>query len=175
VDVIEPEVSVRENSLQDILWLEIQRNHSMKLEIPNTSLWFWESDLIAVTGSDFCHEYEIKISRADFRADANKKNKHRILKSATGGPNYFWYVCMPGIIDEADVPKYAGLIHLIPAKLNVRHRTGYNTVVKATTVMKIIKQAPRRHATKMKDKGKDFIARGLMLRYWSLRCKNDIT
>ena len=59
-------------------------------------------------------EYEIKISTRDFRADRTKRKKHdaldqRMTLSKRGLPNYFVYVCPPGIIEPEEVPNYAGL------------------------------------------------------------------
>jgi hypothetical protein len=119
----------------------------------------WESDYFCVSSSGYTIEVEVKISKADFRADFEKA-KHGLFKEVllkkpytlenrgsgfeynqmyqwneetkiavkTGYtkhectrikisnletiicPNKFWYACPEGIITEATIPRYAGLI-----------------------------------------------------------------
>ena len=47
-----------------------------------------ESDFLSFLPSGFCYEVEIKISRADFKADF-KKEKHSVHRTNEGGGNYF--------------------------------------------------------------------------------------
>lgn len=55
-------------------------HHTHRLFCPNTTTVFpWEADLVSLTRAGLSHEFEIKISRADFRADFKKEEKHRIL------------------------------------------------------------------------------------------------
>jgi len=91
---------------------------------PNVHLFGWESDIIALTGAGYVVEYEIKISRGDYRRDREKK-RHRILlshvKTADGGmrsakfPCRFFYACPPGLISEDSLPPYAGLVYVTPS------------------------------------------------------------
>lgn len=164
----ESRLVVNEKAFQNALYLDLQTKHP--IIVPNVHLHFWEADLIGITGSDFVHEYEIKLSKSDFRADFNKKTKHNHLKGRRG-PNYFWYVCPPGLLTVEDMPEYAGLIQIVPNKLNRSHRISYGECERAATSIEVIKQAPRLHDGKITLKGKHFLARGLMLRYWSQRCK----
>lgn len=97
----------------------------------------WESDFVYLTKTGYLNEYEIKISRGDYKADFKKVDKHELLKSrkvpiypATWRqgygynpedepryvyrnyiPNYFWYVCPWNMIKENETPPYAGLIY----------------------------------------------------------------
>ena len=87
------------------------------LSVPNCYLYIWESDIFNVTKSDYAIEYEIKVSRSDFFADFNKVDKHKRLEEQylakgfkTRTPNKFYYVVPDGLIDEEEVPEYAGLI-----------------------------------------------------------------
>lgn len=121
--------------------------------------WF-ESDFAVVTQrSFFWHEFEIKVSVSDYRADFRKGNdsrrqkyegpypnwyycpwsepKHATLaRKATPGPNYFWFVMPEAIAFKVKIPKYAGL--LIHRDEKARHLK-----------IKIAKPAPRRHREKV--------------------------
>ena len=82
---------------------------------------FEESDVIAVSSSDVVKEFEIKISRSDFKADFKKKRKHDQLENPAKYrreciPNKFYYVCPEGLIKPEEVPEYAGLIYVVPTK-----------------------------------------------------------
>lgn len=54
----------------------------------------WESDKLIITKSGYTYEFEVKISRSDFKADfKHKKDKHIILGSSITGEKYmpsFW-------------------------------------------------------------------------------------
>ncbi|MDX2187737.1 MAG: hypothetical protein SFV32_12450 [Opitutaceae bacterium] len=107
-----------------------------------TPFRWWECDVCEVTRAGFLREYEIKISRADFFADAAKEhreflsyrqtmeefnlsgvmpaakreklNKHDLLaKGDPRGPVQFWYVTPVGLIQPSELPAFAGLIELI--------------------------------------------------------------
>ena len=49
--------------------------------IPNICLYGWEADFLSVTRAGYTHEYEIKVTKADFRADAVKTEKHQIVET----------------------------------------------------------------------------------------------
>jgi hypothetical protein len=79
-----------------------------------------ECDVISVSKSDYIYEYEVKISRADYKKDFIKEtysynkiihqNKKKELKNFTT-THYFNFVSRDLItIDE--VPDYAGLIYI---------------------------------------------------------------
>jgi hypothetical protein len=63
-------------------------------------------------------------------------------------PNRFYYACPPGIIDPADLPKYAGLIHA---------SNQYDA--------RIIRQAPLMHKRYLLD---EKMAKKLLLKFWYL-------
>lgn len=110
-----------------------------KYKLYNLYVFGWESDCLLLTKSGYWYEFEIKISRSDFKNDfKNKGDKHRILGtiSDTKKPNYFYYVVPEGLIQVDEIPSYAGLIYIN----EYRHRT-------------IVKQAPVLH--KVKNNPKD--------------------
>lgn len=101
----------------------------------------WESDFFMVNTGGYTYEVEIKVTKSDFKADAQKVDKHNILKNGTypsktgyyradvpssskdgidwvttqkpwdRRPNKFFYAVPEGMIDPADVPDYAGLMY----------------------------------------------------------------
>lgn len=81
----------------------------------------WEADLIEVNSMDFITEFEVKVSKQDFKMDLlHKEEKHnhfRTLHDLSMLPNYFNYVCPEGMIKEEEVPEYAGLMYVVKRNL----------------------------------------------------------
>jgi hypothetical protein len=101
--------------------------------MPNYHFRWYEADLIYITQRNYSTEFEIKISRADFRNDFNKTcgmiPKWQYLMEGKG-TNYFYYVVPKGIIKVEEVPPYAGLVEI---NLDGRRKVDY------------LKTAPRLH------------------------------
>jgi hypothetical protein len=88
-----------------------------------------ECDVISISKSDYIYEYEVKISKSDFKADF-KKDKHKLMENAGVKekvikenniiikdiwyltPNYFSFVVPEDLISIQDIPDYAGLIYM---------------------------------------------------------------
>jgi hypothetical protein len=147
-----------ESEIQDILYREFCEKKSHPMTIPNCKALGTpgEADLISVTKSHFVHEFEIKLSNADYVSEfRNKKRKHRILENGgtrkryDASANYFWYVAPPNVIDS--VPEYAGHIEILNGELTVK------------------KQASRIHSEPMTERERRYIERGLSIRYWNDR------
>ena len=87
-----------------------------------TGMGLSECDVISVSKSDYIYEYEIKISRSDFKKDFIKEKHNHILNEkftyARKGEqlfrvcNYFNYVVPRDLISLDEVPEYAGLIYI---------------------------------------------------------------
>lgn len=115
--------------------------------IPNyTPKGWWECDLFELTEAAFFREYEIKISRADFKSDASKSQtrahwrtnlyanaaelettdtKHSLLaERSVRGPSNFSFVVPDGLIEPSELPEWAGLIYASASKGN--HRPPWN-------------------------------------------------
>jgi hypothetical protein len=109
--------------------LAIQFISGCRYVVPNMHNFFGEMDFFIVRRSGYSEEFEIKISKADFRADNKKAKKHAFYNKAfTGGdlfiqyygtkakkniPNRFSYVVPESLdIKPEDVPEYAGLCEL---------------------------------------------------------------
>lgn len=104
-------MSLTKEIQQTICKAEIQKGN---LVAENFNYFFTgELDVISVAKSGYVSEYEVKVSRSDFKADA-KKNKwyyFDIQLTPKYIPNYFTYVCPIGLILEADLKPYMGLIY----------------------------------------------------------------
>lgn len=144
-----------ERLIQNKLYVEFEsRRH--RLIVPNTTLLGWESDLVSVTAAGFLCEYEIKISRSDFRADL-KKIRHRILDASMinekhRGPAYFYYAVPCDMVGVEELPEYAGLIYVHP-------------------ILQIIKKAPRLNKGKITEHQVAWLQRSIMARFWKERLK----
>ncbi|MCU0329045.1 MAG: MmcB family DNA repair protein [Chitinophagales bacterium] len=83
----------------------------------------WEIDVCALNKTLYLTEYEVKISRSDFKADA-KKRKWIYYKKRMENfiPNYFYYACPQDLIAKEEIPEYAGLIYITPKGLDIIKR-----------------------------------------------------
>ena len=72
----------------------------------------WEMDVCAVNKNGYVTEYEVKVSKQDFKSDS-KKTKWQFYQSRvqTLIPNYFYYCCPDGVIVESELPDFAGLLY----------------------------------------------------------------
>ena len=133
------------------------------LSIPRftPSRWF-ECDVMIVTRAGLWHEFEIKLSFADFRADRKKKLKHAILSGRTSrlagheGPNRFWYV-VPEEISAAvwaELPAWSGLA------IVKRYGNGHGWLHRVV-------RAPRLHAVPATARMIDQANRAMPWRMWN--------
>lgn len=106
-----------------------------------TIMGLQECDVLSVSKSDYIYEWEIKISRSDFKKDFQKP-KHtmitegKFIKESKKGtqylvPNYFYFVMTENLIPVEDIPEYAGLIWVTESQQFV-----------------MVKKAPMIHKTK---------------------------
>lgn len=105
--------------------------HSTKdyMYVSNSFVFSEESDFLSFSYQDIAHEFEIKVSRTDYFKDF-KKRKHRLMEMLTDKktapydekavikdlPNKFSFIVPEGLIDKSEVPKYAGLYHVIQSE-----------------------------------------------------------
>lgn len=145
--------------------------------VPNIFLWSpFESDFVRVTKSGYAIEYEIKLSRADFKADFKKsrlkyegfvnrkaqyssKSKHDLLLEGFG-PTEFYYVFPAGLMDISEVPEWAGIIEVTELKSDL-YRNGVRTTVLCT------RKAKRLNKTPIEDSKIKEIYVSCYYRYWS--------
>lgn len=151
-----------ERDIQIALYWYRVRISGYPMILPNTYMYNWESDLLYISKERYVTEYEIKLSRADFLADKNKIDKHRILSLGYMGPKFFYYVCPIGLIKESEIPTYSGLAYVSPDKYTYDQNC-----------VKIIKRAPQRKVSKISDqKMEQFYKKGI-IRYWDLLTKGQ--
>lgn len=134
---------------------------TQKYVMENLYVFGWESDKLIETRSGLIYEFEIKISKADFKNDfKNKEDKHKVLKSkqyanlfeeyfsvrSDKKPNYFYYAVPEGMITVDEVPEYAGLIYILSedAKADMNGKYVFNRFY-------IVKNAPKLHSIKYTD------------------------
>lgn len=103
------------------------RGHPYDIIIPNFYYGSYEMDLFKLSSSGFVSEYEIKVSRGDFRNDFKKGKTVYVPGSADNWRdcwqkvnkhdnidkekiNRFWFVIPAGLIELKEVPKHAGLL-----------------------------------------------------------------
>jgi hypothetical protein len=113
-----------------------------------------ECDVAHISKAGYFTEYEVKVSRSDFLADkhkvvkrqigrswrSEKLNKHTLLEQADAlGPSRFFYVVPCGLIEPEEVPEWAGLLTV---------RLGGSL----WSSLGRVKEAPRLHGEKFKDK-----------------------
>jgi hypothetical protein len=123
-----------------------------------------ECDVISITKNRMVYEYEIKVSRSDFKADFKKTFKHRLMQGEKAledcywkrweiyknhRPNHFYYVVPEGLIKVEEIPSYAGLIYI---KYD-NSFSGYDVTT--------IKNAPKIHKEKATQELYDSLLRNL--------------
>ncbi len=178
-----------ESKVQNILfeyYLDSNRRQNY-IMLPNNSMFGWESDLTTISNSGITTAHEIKTSRSDFLNEAKqvgrKSFKYRQLTSAYSKfkvnldyvPNYYYLVITnKKILKVEELHPYTGLIYILnsrikyldPESISNKSFVWYDN---NTYKVKIIKPAKKIHSQKISQRNKDFITKGLNLRYWKNR------
>ena len=140
------EIKWSEELIQQQLRYSFLSPNSVKYFTENLNVYDWESDVLKITKSGYAYEFEIKISRGDFKNDfKHKKKKHLLLENKENSskmPNYFYYVVPEGLVTEDEVPEYAGLIY-VHATIIGNSRVYYQ--------FQEIKGAPKLHSNKIDE------------------------
>lgn len=116
---------------------------------------WWECDICEITEAGYMHEYEIKMSRSDFKRDADKSDrsvkKHTLLAAGERrGPSRFSFIVPKGLVTLDEVPAWAGLIEA-------------RAIDKFNVSFSIARAAPRLHG----EKCSPGVSRDLLLAgYW---------
>lgn len=183
--------ALTEKSIQDALWWHLhQKGHRWMAPCFTPAKW-WEMDMMSVTKAGFVHEYEIKLSLQDFKADARKsrevngrwddvnecrkwvtdaETKHsRLALADPNGPARFFFVTPEYMVIGADVPEWAGLIHVYQRE----HRYS-DKLSKWSMGFKIIKEAPKLHGQKFGDAERMRLGEMFYWRFWELRRKKKV-
>ena len=158
-----------------------------KFIAPNVEMFYTgEMDVCSVSKRKykkefFINEYEIKLSRKDFKRDFSNKEKHEVFPKIRRGifsetreyrsgngtyeieftaPNYFYFVTLTDLLKPEEMPDYAGLVYINPNNL---------------FSVRIVKQAKILHAKPVTDEDRLKIAHKLMWRCWKAREKVEET
>jgi hypothetical protein len=158
-----------ERQVQDAVYVHCAiKNH--EIIVPNSCVLGWEADVVSVNRTGFISEFEIKVSRADFKAEAKKAHRRLLTDPVQHStffgsiihprPNYFFFAVPEGLIEPEEVPDYAGLIYV--HKRVEAHRLYYGTASQ-------VKAAKRLHRDRINDGQRIQLARALTMRYWRQR------
>lgn len=172
-----------EGDLQDALYCHFGgKNHPLTIPNCGAGCVMGEADLISVTKARYVHEVEIKRTREDFHRDfREKEEKHEALeqgyrrvKEWWSRPdetivyaNYFWFAAPVGVLEEDDIPEYAGFLE-VRANARVVESRYIDRQARPPSV-RVRKKAPRLNTEKIGDDAFMYIARGLNARYWDRR------
>lgn len=110
----------------DILRVLIRERCRRSFVMPNFTPHGWfECDLWQVTKAGYGVEYEVKVSRSDFKADFEKQSwiyfegrrhprvKHHDLRDRLPhAPTRFFFVCPAGLLTLEEIPEWTGLIEI---------------------------------------------------------------
>ncbi len=177
-----------ERAFQNALypWLAFTKAHALSCPNYTPNGWF-ECDMWSVTKAGYSQEFEIKLSRSDFKADAKKgpdkytltrhgskhpdvlkrdgldlRTKHvRLGEADNTGPSHFYFVTPTGLVALDEVPTWAGLIEM-------REVTGWGKYP-AHLAPVVIKPAPKLHRAKVDDKILAHCRTVFYHRFWRLR------
>ncbi|MCI0488974.1 MAG: hypothetical protein L0229_20470 [Blastocatellia bacterium] len=150
--------------MQDAMFIYCQiKRH--EIIVPNSCMYGWEADMISVTPAGLVSEYEIKVSRSDFFADAKKFRARRLANPLPihTRPNYFYYAVPAGLVVADEIPDYAGLIYV--------HRkvVGYDLYRFGAEE---IRRPSRLHGEKINERQVGQLMRALTHRYWNQRLRS---
>lgn len=109
----------QENNIALSLYSYLNSKRGHDVVIPNFFLGDYECDMVKFHDSGLISEYEIKISRSDYRKDFTKKKngkyKHKELASGLLPTNKYYFVVPKDMVKIDEVPTYAGLIYITPS------------------------------------------------------------
>lgn len=149
----------------DVVLTIIRERHKRGTCMPRyTPNKWWEADTWEITDSFFSIEYEVKLTRADFKKDAFKADeppkyhwrsetpewgphlsKHvRLQMGDPNGPSQFYFVTPQGMLTAADIPHWAGWATV--SRRNQYYKPPFHLD------LHIEKKAPRLHKEKVDEK-----------------------
>ena len=126
----------------------------------------YEADLLEITKAGYSYEYEIKVSKSDFKNDSKKTSGYLCTKETNfekipqykidtlkNGErvNYFYYLVPKNLIKLDEVPEYAGLIYIEFRECSYfSHEKGNYTKLKM--FCQTVKVAPKLSKEKFSEK-----------------------
>jgi hypothetical protein len=164
-----------ERSVQNLFFRRRGQRYSTVMPNCTPPCWY-ECDLLAITKAGYMYEFEIKLTRSDYRADAKKgalplycrpfrqdtRTKHEQLADHDrNGPVRFWFIVPANLVSVDELPDWAGLLYLCGSP--------------SWPSFEDVRSAPRLHNNRMSEDMKDSIRQNLYWRYWNERLQNDKT
>ena len=139
--------------------------HAFEIKVSRSD---WLAELRHIRGACNCHGGRYDCAKqdraktlADAKAIALEAERMAAKGSNCGGlvpPSYFWVVTAPGIVQDGELPEYAGLMEVEPFRHGAVKAHGH--------MVREVRPAPRLHRVKMLDSQLMAMARGVTLRYW---------
>lgn len=172
-----------EHTVQNALWKYLDDKEHRWIAPCFTPESWWECDMFSVTKAGLTHEYEIKLTKADFSNDRKKvrrtgrwegepgasewvtesHNKYDCLaRSDPSGPSRFWYVVPEGMVQVSELPAWAGLIWITAG-----HDGDFQ--------FSVIKEAPKLHGGKLTPEMRATMGEMFYWRYWRMRRRAPIS
>lgn len=140
--------------------------------VPNCGALGHEADMLRVTKDRDVIEYEIKVSKADYRRDAKKDRtlwithlnaphiQATVHRSLTRGylrlPHRLYYVTPAGLLEDEEIPAWAGVIEATESE------TGWLS-------LRVRKRGRRIHDLVAPARTLEYAYRGQAIRYWEAR------
>jgi uncharacterized protein RhaS with RHS repeats len=161
-----------ESIVSEYIRMVFKDKNSTKI-FPNIFIDRFECDLLELTKSGYLYEYEVKISKSDFKADANKKTykttKYNEIKSGNR-VNYFYYIVPENLIQISDLPEFAGLVYA--KKISVRYYSDDRGYYNEDRIrFETIKNAPKLSVNKISEKRASKLLDSIYYRFHSYRIK----
>ncbi len=139
-------------------------DYRVNLIVPNVhwGMDIHECDLLMVSRHGYCTEIEIKVTKADLKADAKKRHGHRSNKIK------YLYFALPDYLENAAefVPARAGIILIRPSMSSADP-----AYVRRPQCRTLRPAVVNKGAQKMTDRDQYKVARLGALRIWSLKRK----
>lgn len=137
--------SLKSGDIESALCMHLYEKRHSPITTRFKGMGLQECDVVSVSSSGYIYEYEIKISRGDFRKDFIKE-KHEYMAEGKStrmrkgevqylSPSYFSFVVPEGLVQPDEVPEYAGLIYM-----------------SERGTFEVVKKAPLLHKEKATDK-----------------------
>lgn len=108
-----------------------------------------ECDVLSVSKADYIYEYEVKISKGDFKKDFLKDKHKRILEKnfiyeEKGEKyhivsNYFYFVVPENLVSVDEIPEYSGLMYYVEGKDKQGRDISYFNVIKKAPILHKVK------------------------------------
>lgn len=142
---------------------------------PNIYFGPWEADLLEITRAGYLYEYEIKISRHDYRKE--KSGKGRKYDDLISGRrvNYFSYIVPEGLVDPEEIPDWAGLIYArgYPERVWIgRDKNGGDLFEERTSIrLTTVKDPQKLRSSKITEEERGIIERKVYFRFHKIRSR----